>query len=691
MRYHDLSIEIRPDPRLEGQYEAHVTSTTYGSARASFSIPGTALPLERIIESLERRVVHSRLLAGDARELSMEDGEDGEPADSPDPRSLGEDLFGALFRGEAAEVFHASLGSVEGSGADDDPAGDADQGLRVRLVFDLADADLSELAVLPWELLRRSEQRQYLARFRKTPVVRSLKARGPIRPIRVRDDLRVLLAEAAPEGVRRLDTPLEVSGVRGALEGIPRVRVTHLDQADLPRLSDELVWGRHHVLHFMGHGGFDPGTGEAVLCFEGPGRKLVRVPAALFAEHVKQSSTIRLVVLNACATAKLPRLAGGQNPFTAAAAALAMAGVPAVVAMQFPISDPAAITFATSFYKGLAHSDPIDAAVSTARLAVRSADLRPEGATLEWVTPVLYLRGADAQLLDIEPEPPAGGQAHPRDPVQSSRPPGGEERPPLRLGIRSLEGLGLELESEADRVLSLVDYFEGRHIRDEALWYDRVLPELAGFLAEGVASHRPLIVDLAAHQSLAFAAGSVLESKSGVEISIVQRGQGPPLFWPAQPGVVPDGPLWHEAASVVRDEAVADIAVAVSATWDIVEDVGYYLDQAGLSVGRILHVAIAPEPSRTSVLDGPHALRLAQTLGRVIRARPIRERLGTVHLFASAPNALVLFLGQLAPALGRVQLYEYDFEKRQPGAYWPSFEVSERSFVARSVEVQAGS
>jgi hypothetical protein len=424
----------------------------------------------------------------------------------------------------------------------------------------------------------------------------------------------------------------------------------------------------------MGHGAFDPETGEAVLCFEDADRRTVRVPAPWLAQHVKQSSTIRLVVLNACETASLRRQRG-QDPYTAAATALSMAGVPAVVAMQFPISDPAAIAFATGFYDALAHGDPVEAAVVNGRLAISSEALRLRRATFEWVTPVLYLRGADGELLELEAEAAGEEGATPAESAGAVAASGRRTRPPLRLGIRSLEGLGVELESEADRVLSLVRHFDGRRIRDESLWHEAILPEVQEFLAEGVATHRPLIVDLAAHQSLAFAVGSILESKSGVEITVVQRGQGQPLFWPPRPGEVPEGRLWQEPTSVPRDEGVPEVAVAVSATWDIVDDVGHYLDQAGLSVGRILHVAIAPEPSRTSVLDGPHALRLAQTLGRILRARPVSERMGTLHLFASAPNALVLFLGQLAPALGRVQLYEYDFEKRVPGAYWPSFRL----------------
>jgi hypothetical protein len=43
-----------------------------------------------------------------------------------------------------------------------------------------------------------------------------------------------------------------------------------------------------------------------------------------------------------------------------------------------------------------------------------------------------------------------------------------------------------------------------------------------------------------------------------------------------------------------------------------------------------------------------------------------------LHIFAAAPNALLFFLGQLSHGLGRIQLYEHDFETGLPGAYIPS-------------------
>jgi hypothetical protein len=74
-----------------------------------------------------------------------------------------------------------------------------------------------------------------------------------------------------------------------------------------------------------------------------------------------------------------------------------------VVAMQFEISDDAAITFATEFYSSMVDGFPVDAAVTEARKSIR------EMSSVEWGTPVLYMRSPDGALFDLQgravPEP----------------------------------------------------------------------------------------------------------------------------------------------------------------------------------------------------------------------------------------------------------------------------------------------
>ncbi|MEU7599612.1 CHAT domain-containing protein [Streptomyces sp. NPDC041003] len=84
--------------------------------------------------------------------------------------------------------------------------------------------------------------------------------------------------------------------------------------------------------------------------------------------------------------------------------------VPAVVAMQFKVTDKAAIAFSRYFYQALLGlGRPIDVAVHQGRLAMLLSDDQ----SLEWATPVLYVRDDnDIRLFDVERREPQQERAN---------------------------------------------------------------------------------------------------------------------------------------------------------------------------------------------------------------------------------------------------------------------------------------
>jgi hypothetical protein len=102
------------------------------------------------------------------------------------------------------------------------------------------------------------------------------------------------------------------------------------------------------------------------------------------------------VVLNSCEGAR----ASHVDPFSGAASSLVECGIPAVVGMQFEITDEAAITFAGRLYSALVQGFPIDAALAQSRKAIFAA-----GNDTEFGTPVLFLRTGDARLFEPEQSP----------------------------------------------------------------------------------------------------------------------------------------------------------------------------------------------------------------------------------------------------------------------------------------------
>lgn len=123
-------------------------------------------------------------------------------------------------------------------------------------------------------------------------------------------------------------------------------------------------WSHFQVFHFMGHGDFDPATGEGSLRFEDERGGEAPVPGPVLAEHLKGVSSLRLAVLNACRSAEMPRQEG-VDPYSGVASALVMGGLPAVVAMQLPLSDTASLAFAKHLYQTLAEATALGLAVSS--------------------------------------------------------------------------------------------------------------------------------------------------------------------------------------------------------------------------------------------------------------------------------------------------------------------------------------
>ncbi|HEY2292279.1 MAG TPA: CHAT domain-containing protein, partial [Thermoanaerobaculia bacterium] len=151
-----------------------------------------------------------------------------------------------------------------------------------------------------------------------------------------------------------------------------------------------------HVVHFVGHAAFDPESGKGRLLLEGADGSPNPVSAENLAFLLRGLATPQLLVLNACQTATFS-WEDGHDPWSGLAAALLVAGFPAVVAMQFPITDKAAVIFSRGFYGRLAAGHPVDLAIAGGREAISLANSH----SLEWATPVLFLRGMAGDLFRI--------------------------------------------------------------------------------------------------------------------------------------------------------------------------------------------------------------------------------------------------------------------------------------------------
>jgi CHAT domain-containing protein len=225
-------------------------------------------------------------------------------------------------------------------------------------------------------------------------VVRYLDLPSSPKPLTVKPPLRVLVATAEPKDASPLNAALELDGIRSTLAPLSASRRVEVDVLASARRDELLARLRrgYQVLHYVGHGTF--GRGEGYLLLEDADGRADAVSASLLSQMVTDSS-LRLVVLNACETA----VTGVEAPLGGLAHQLARAGIPAVVAMQMAIADPAAFAFSREFYGALADGWPVEAAVQEGRRSIMTLLGNDWNQRVDWATPTLYMRAADGAVL----------------------------------------------------------------------------------------------------------------------------------------------------------------------------------------------------------------------------------------------------------------------------------------------------
>jgi WD40 repeat protein len=362
-------LEVAIGPGLDGYRVDMLRSPDGGEASVVVVLDADALLAQR--PDLQRAVLISSLAT---RGLSAEEER---------LRAAGRDLFRALLgTGEL-------IGRYRAAERDDD----------LRIVLRVSDP---MLAGLPWEAMYDEAIGGYVCR--RHQLVRHVGAPVPVASLAVTPPMRILGIVSSPHGLDPIDTDAEKQHLASALAplaGAGLVELTWAPSATWADLQDTLLGGTWHIIHFVGHGGFDLDHDEGYIFLTAPNSRKDRVEGSRLIDLLRQARPIpRIVVLNSCLGTKT----GTTDLYSSTAAALVRGGVNAVAAMQYAITDPAAIAFSRGFYNAIAHGRGVDEAVSSGRVAI----LGLSGRTLEWVTPVLYLRGQDTHLFTIVASRPTG-------------------------------------------------------------------------------------------------------------------------------------------------------------------------------------------------------------------------------------------------------------------------------------------
>lgn len=357
IEYLNFDLLIEPNG---GAYKASVFGAPGGDASENFEMPFSPQDLETFLTCL---------------------GQPGQTAGQfeKDARDFGSSLFDAVFKDELYACLCTSRNETRNAG----------KGLRIRLRL----GKVPELAALPWEYLYHRTLGGFLSRSFETPVVRYLDLLQPIRSLEIKQPLRVLVVISSPGDYPPLDVKREWANLCASFDELRRRKLVELDlleKATESALQQHLWRKQYHVFHFIGHGGYDKDSGDGYLIMEdeeNSGHQ--RLNGAGLAEHL-QGRSFQLALLNACDGARASLI----DPFGGTAQTLAeMAEIPAVIAMQFPITDKAAIDFAKVFYKAVADYCPVDTAMAEARRAIKES---------EWGTPALFMRSSDGRIFTKE-------------------------------------------------------------------------------------------------------------------------------------------------------------------------------------------------------------------------------------------------------------------------------------------------
>jgi len=402
LEYRELKIRVERNPL--GGFRTYAAGPT-GEAAGAFDLALDADLMGSVYE-LGRRV--RRAPAGSLAE------------------DFGGKLFDALFRDEIRDLYHESLSRAQTQG----------KGLRITLAL----TEVPELMQLPWEFLYH--ERDFLAISDWTPIVRYLDLPTAREPLAVAPPLHILAMVSSPSNAPPLDVERERENLERALCDLVKagaVEITWLEEATLAELQRTLRRkGPFHVFHFIGHGGFDEQAKDGVLLLEDERGRGRFVRGLNLGVTLANHTSLRLAVLNSCEGGR----EADDDPFAGVASSLVRSQIPAVLAMQFEITDRAAATFAGWLYESLADGYPVDAALSQARLAIFN-----EPNPLEWGTPVLLMRVPDGRIFDVAA--PLRPETGPERGAESEVPEdnGRESEGDLRPGADAAEG---EPESEEE-------------------------------------------------------------------------------------------------------------------------------------------------------------------------------------------------------------------------------------------------
>lgn len=267
------------------------------------------------------------------------------------------------------------------------------RGLRLRLSM-----DPPEINAWPWELLHDPQRDRTFATSIATPLVRYLDRTdqfGGLTNLKADLPLKMLLILPQSADLNLVKERAVIERAIIPLDDVLKLKVVD-GTVTRARFADALITSDYEIVHGSGHGSFFDGVGYIGL--NNADGSPDWVDGQVMGRFVVNCKSLKLGVLNVCSSGKVDE----GRAFQGLAPQLVRAGVPAVVAMQYPLSDDAAMAFAEEFYRRLCTGDNsvgrVDVAVTYARNML--AILYPGDRC--FAAPVVYTHAADGVIFALQ-------------------------------------------------------------------------------------------------------------------------------------------------------------------------------------------------------------------------------------------------------------------------------------------------
>lgn len=246
----------------------------------------------------------------------------------------------------------------------------------------------------------------------------------------------------------------------------------------------------------------------------------------------------------------------------------------------------------------------------------------------------------------------------------------------VRIGIQSFSKNTFYLDDETFDTLDLRSCFIKHNLTQSMDWNKDIAQTVETFLEPRCKPGRSYLLALPAHGSIAVLAGSIVDTKSGINIAVLQPSCLDIVPWPIGAGqnISRTHSSWKSERIHLNPKGT-DIVIAVSVSHSIVDDVKPYVEQNLPYAAELVHCRF--NQCGENAVSGPEeGWGAIEALVDSIRHVRSQSRLtGTLHLFFSMPNAMAFFLGRHHLVLGRTQVYEFNCGtcSYQPSILFPAY------------------